>query len=193
MNKKEYSAFLKSFEWKAVRNEFLNSAPICMMCGRSASAVHHTKYEEGVKGYLDISYLFPLCESCHTSIHRVQKLIAGQESPDYVRSVYSAFVETAPVCESGKDGRYAKRAYRFMLLWLIPDADDNAIFESLHSAYWSSDVCASDCDEARKAFIDYYSVRKQTYIVEVKLHQLNKCLDSLKKKMNERSDEDGNT
>lgn len=68
-NRKEYREdYLKSPEWKALRNTILFSKPDCQCCEKvAAHDVHHLVYRNWVD--VKISDLMPVCRSCHDYIH----------------------------------------------------------------------------------------------------------------------------
>lgn len=66
--RKEYrEEYLKSDEWKNLRQTILGSNPDCQCCGKSASDVHHLVYRNIVD--IKISDLIPVCRKCHDFIH----------------------------------------------------------------------------------------------------------------------------
>lgn len=69
MDKKEYSDYLESDEWKARRDYRLKKDGYrCAICGTGKNLqVHHITYER-VKNEL-IDDLVTVCESCHNGIH----------------------------------------------------------------------------------------------------------------------------
>lgn len=68
-NRKEYrEEYLKSDEWKKLRNLIMSTSPDCQCCGGASSDVHHMVYRNIVD--ITINDLIPVCRSCHEYIHQ---------------------------------------------------------------------------------------------------------------------------
>lgn len=67
----EYSAFLRSPEWRALREEvFARDGGMCVMCkSKENLRAHHISYEE----LLNPNCLVTLCDKCHEQVHRYTK------------------------------------------------------------------------------------------------------------------------
>lgn len=66
--RKEYrEEYLKSEEWKSLRNLVLSSSPGCQCCKKRATEVHHMTYRNIVD--IKITDLLPVCRACHNLIH----------------------------------------------------------------------------------------------------------------------------
>jgi hypothetical protein len=67
-NRQEYrQEYLKSDEWRSLRNVVMSSKPTCQCCDNSASDVHHLVYRNLVD--VKVTDLLPVCRSCHDIIH----------------------------------------------------------------------------------------------------------------------------
>jgi len=66
--RKEYrEEYLKSEEWKILRNTILGTSPDCQCCGKKATDVHHLVYRNIVN--IKITDLIPICRKCHEFVH----------------------------------------------------------------------------------------------------------------------------
>ncbi len=65
MGYENYHEYLKSDDWRVLRNERLQAEPCCCMCSKPATQVHHFSYEEEVLLGLIQELLFSVCEDCH--------------------------------------------------------------------------------------------------------------------------------
>lgn len=67
----EYSAFLRSPEWRALRKEvFARDGGMCVMCkSKENLRAHHISYADR----LNPDYLVTLCDKCHEQVHRYTK------------------------------------------------------------------------------------------------------------------------
>lgn len=63
-----YEEYLKSDDWKAIRDRKLMKFPSCLLCKRHATQVHHTDYSNEVLLGLETRLLVTLCEECHKKI-----------------------------------------------------------------------------------------------------------------------------
>ncbi len=63
-----YSEYLKSDDWKVIRDAVLGPFPYCCCCERPASQVHHWSYSAPVMLGLCKELLFPICEKCHEEV-----------------------------------------------------------------------------------------------------------------------------
>lgn len=63
-----YSEYLKSDDWKVIRDAVLGPFPYCCCCERPASQVHHWSYSAPVMLGLCKELLFPVCEKCHEEV-----------------------------------------------------------------------------------------------------------------------------
>jgi hypothetical protein len=69
---KEYrEEYLRSEEWKNLRNTILSSKPNCQCCENKATDVHHMVYRNIVD--IKVSDLLPVCRTCHDFIHTAIK------------------------------------------------------------------------------------------------------------------------
>jgi hypothetical protein len=71
-----YDAYIQSKAWQQTRQRYLDSGqPIdCRVCGKawfSGMHFHHMTYER--LGDERLSDIVPVCENCHTMIHRLQR------------------------------------------------------------------------------------------------------------------------
>lgn len=65
---KDYDEYLKSDLWAEIRFKQLKAMPDCLMCGETATQVHHLKYtEENLKG-INAKCLSSICRRCHNKI-----------------------------------------------------------------------------------------------------------------------------
>jgi len=60
-----YKQYLKSDEWKAIRQRVFDQYSKCICCDSAAEVVHHVKYDSATLLGLHILHLAPLCRSCH--------------------------------------------------------------------------------------------------------------------------------
>lgn len=60
--------YLKSDEWKKLRNLIMSTSPNCQCCGGASSDVHHIIYRNIVD--ITINDLIPVCRNCHEYIHQ---------------------------------------------------------------------------------------------------------------------------
>ena len=68
-NRHEYrTEYLKSNEWKTLRDLIMATSPRCQICGNRASDVHHMVYRNIVD--ITINDLIPVCRKCHDLIHQ---------------------------------------------------------------------------------------------------------------------------
>lgn len=67
----EYNSFLRSPEWRAVREEvFERDGGMCVMCkSKNNLRAHHISYEDR----LNPDYLITLCDKCHAQVHQYTK------------------------------------------------------------------------------------------------------------------------
>lgn len=67
--KAEYEAYLRSSEWKALREQvFRRCSEVCELCEEAAAEeVHHLTYER--IGHEELSDLMGVCKPCHELIH----------------------------------------------------------------------------------------------------------------------------
>lgn len=63
-----YCEYLKTDEWQNIRSEILTKDSSCLVCGHSASQVHHTDYEWDTLLGLCHAALISLCDRCHKDI-----------------------------------------------------------------------------------------------------------------------------
>ncbi len=61
----DYSAYLKSDLWYAIRALVLTRSPQCCRCGKTANQVHHSSYAEEVLRGFWTKPLWPVCKTCH--------------------------------------------------------------------------------------------------------------------------------
>lgn len=72
-NKREYSEYLESPEWKRLRDYVIEQHPICEKCGLNKSTeVHHLQYKQIVN--VSPHDLMAVCHECHTDIHFLIKV-----------------------------------------------------------------------------------------------------------------------
>ena len=131
MDKNEYSDFLQSMEWKAVRNEYIKTHSVCGMCGRPASEVHHFIYEKGELGYLNTKNLVSLCRSCHREVHLFDKLImrfSGSDlaAPEIIES-FRELIDVPAINKLLSEEEYRKTevsigGYMYRLFYYSPNA-----------------------------------------------------------------------
>jgi 5-methylcytosine-specific restriction endonuclease McrA len=63
----EYSTFIRSGRWQAVRREVLaRDGYRCQQCGGRAAVVHHLHY---AGDWADAALLVSLCAPCHNLVH----------------------------------------------------------------------------------------------------------------------------
>jgi hypothetical protein len=82
-NRKEYrEEYLKSDEWKKLRNLIMSTSPDCQCCGGASSDVHHMVYRNIAD--ITINDLIPVCRSCHEYIHQaIDDNYISQEPRDF--------------------------------------------------------------------------------------------------------------
>lgn len=61
-----YKAYLNSALWKTIRTKVLESNPFCFVCNANAFQVHHAKYRKKDLEGRDLSFLYPVCQRCHS-------------------------------------------------------------------------------------------------------------------------------
>lgn len=72
--------FYKSDKWRACRKEVLKKFNYkCVLCGKKATTVHHliNITLENVNNpniALNQDYCIPLCEHCHTELHKKERM-----------------------------------------------------------------------------------------------------------------------
>lgn len=85
---KRYKAYLKSPDWKAIKEKVLERDEFrCRCCGRtideSPLSIHHSTYDilfhEGEND--NLKYLITLCKYCHSGIHKVKSNIHRFRKP----------------------------------------------------------------------------------------------------------------
>jgi len=54
--------------YRDLGSKFLEDHPVCFLCGKQATQVHHTKGRIG-KNFLDVSTWAALCFECHYALH----------------------------------------------------------------------------------------------------------------------------
>ena len=82
-NKNEYAEYLRSPEWKRLRDYVVELHPMCEKCNQVASRdVHHLQYKQIV----DVSFhdLIAVCHECHLDIHL---LIKAGKIPQHGHSI----------------------------------------------------------------------------------------------------------
>jgi hypothetical protein len=85
-NRQEYrEEYLKSDEWKSLRNIVMNSKPLCQCCSKTASDVHHLVYRNLVD--IKITDLLPVCRSCHDTIHKAIDCQYISQNPNDIDSI----------------------------------------------------------------------------------------------------------
>jgi hypothetical protein len=85
-NRQEYrEEYLKSDEWKSLRNIVMNSKPLCQCCSKTASDVHHLVYRNLVD--IKITDLLPVCRSCHDEIHKAIDCQYISQDPKDINSI----------------------------------------------------------------------------------------------------------
>lgn len=63
-----YQKYLQSEEWKILRKQKLERYPLCLLCDKPASQVHHISYDyETLLGLFEYR-LIQLCDGCHEKI-----------------------------------------------------------------------------------------------------------------------------
>lgn len=204
MNKEEYSDFLQSMEWKAVRNEYIKNHSVCGLCKRPATEVHHFAYEKGELGYLNTKNLVSLCRSCHREVHLFDKLITRFAGSDLMTpSIIESFRELMDVPEINKlrqEEEYRKAeiltgGYMYRLFFYAPNARKYLfILISLSPEDIRSDILTyvadvfSDNGAAVLERID--AIDK---LVEERKKQLEEDCEKIFKVTDERGGSDGNT
>jgi 5-methylcytosine-specific restriction endonuclease McrA len=58
-----YSKQITSGRWKAVRELVLSKSPLCGICGRPATEVHHILKDDNL--FFCVDNLAPICSRCH--------------------------------------------------------------------------------------------------------------------------------
>ena len=70
--RKEYRLeYLKSQEWKTLRDQIMSTSPDCQCCGYKAIDLHHMVYRNIVD--IKLTDLLPVCRNCHNLIHEAIK------------------------------------------------------------------------------------------------------------------------
>lgn len=71
MNKSNYSTYLKSKEWKEIKeNYYKNTAKKCLKCNSLVDIhLHHLSYSILEDKEFQDNYLIPLCKTCHSAVH----------------------------------------------------------------------------------------------------------------------------
>jgi hypothetical protein len=89
-NRTEYREdYLKSSEWKGLRNTILFSKPDCQCCEKTTACdVHHLVYRNWVD--VKISDLMPVCRSCHDYIHLAIKDGFISQKPEQIDRIREA-------------------------------------------------------------------------------------------------------
>jgi hypothetical protein len=64
----EYTKYLASPEWRAIRGAVLSKRPNCELCGDVATQVHHDSYHTLVMVGLMNDSLVAICRDCHVGI-----------------------------------------------------------------------------------------------------------------------------
>ena len=65
---KNYTEYLKSDDWRTLRDEVLTFRKRCSVCDDAATVVHHYSYEAAVILGMQKRLLLPLCDGCHEFI-----------------------------------------------------------------------------------------------------------------------------
>ena len=63
-----YVEYLKSDDWKKLRQKILRKHPVCCVCDSMASQVHHWDYGDDVMLGIGPEFLLPICDKCHGDI-----------------------------------------------------------------------------------------------------------------------------
>lgn len=63
-----YQEYLKSDQWRELRADKLARFPMCLLCDRKASQVHHLAYTHDVLLGFSPNLLVTLCRECHEAI-----------------------------------------------------------------------------------------------------------------------------
>lgn len=72
MNKTDYQTYLNSQTWAATRTLAIHHHGDKCVCGQVADQIHHLNYER--VGNERMTDLLPLCETCHSSYHKIEVL-----------------------------------------------------------------------------------------------------------------------
>lgn len=66
----EYKDYLQSPQWQQIRAEVIQRDDgKCKACGRTATQVHHRKYDKRTMNGETLKWLVALCGGCHSRIH----------------------------------------------------------------------------------------------------------------------------
>lgn len=68
LNYNTYTDYLNSNLWKEIKTGFLTKNPLCCLCGKLATQVHHENYSIEVLEGKDNNKLHALCRNCHFKI-----------------------------------------------------------------------------------------------------------------------------
>lgn len=63
-----YKAYLRSDEWRSIRNRVLAEFPECICCDKPSKVVHHVRYDSATLLGLHVLNLAPMCRECHERI-----------------------------------------------------------------------------------------------------------------------------
>ena len=87
-NRHEYrTEYLRSDEWKALRNQVMNLHCVCECCGDKATDVHHMVYRNLVD--IKVTDLLPVCRECHNLKHKAidDKYIPKDGDVDLIKTI----------------------------------------------------------------------------------------------------------
>lgn len=67
-----YKAYLRSDEWRSIRNAVLQEFADCICCDRPSKVVHHLRYDSATLLGVHSLNLAPLCRECHEHIELLE-------------------------------------------------------------------------------------------------------------------------
>ena len=149
-NFKNYSEYLKSDEWKELKNKCLEKyGNVCSFCGiNKGIQVHHTTYDRKNWSNQKVNNLYPVCERCHGEIFRIenQHNVSPQKATKIFRDTFFP----------GNKFRGQKKIKKERIFSLTPIERSQLPATLHHSLQSYKREYAGDIDE----FLKYYEAKK---------------------------------
>jgi hypothetical protein len=101
-----WEEYINSPEWKWRKEQFYKTHPkVCYCCGSTENVqLHHTTYDH--LGCEFDNELEPLCERCHSALHKIKDIAEGSDDPDC--AIEFGVKHTFPPCIGGHKTHLAR-------------------------------------------------------------------------------------
>lgn len=113
-----YQEYLKSDDWKAIKEVVFQKHKDCCVCGGVASQLHHWDYHDLTMLGLNNEFLLPICDGCHEgiefdgsrkrSLKEVQKLLFVKLRPYYRKRLVSGQARRKVILRNAKPVNWSK-------------------------------------------------------------------------------------